>query len=91
MIQVAAALLFAIAASLGLTVILAMLKNNENAIIAALLGEGAFAGHTAPATDPLPNAASAQRAAFHRAAPRMGPGAAYIRVQLRRAQLSRAA
>ena len=42
MVQVAAALLFTLAAGLGVTVILAMLKNNENAILSALLGEGAF-------------------------------------------------
>ena len=44
MVQVAAALLFALAAGLGVTVILAMLKNNEDAILSALLGEGAFPG-----------------------------------------------
>ena len=48
MVQVAAALLFALAAGLGVTVILAMLKNNENAILSALLGEGAFPAETAP-------------------------------------------
>jgi hypothetical protein len=47
MVQVAAALLFALAAGLGVTVILAMLKNNENAILSALLGEGAFPVDTA--------------------------------------------
>ena len=35
MVQVAAALLFALAAGLGVTVILAMLKNNEDAILSA--------------------------------------------------------
>ena len=48
MVQVAAALLFTLAAGLGVTVILAMLKNNENAILSALLGEGAFAADVAP-------------------------------------------
>ena len=38
MVQVAAALLFALAAGLGITVILAMLKSNESAILSALLG-----------------------------------------------------
>ena len=42
MVQVAAALLFALAAGLGVTVILVMLRNNEDAILSALLGEGAF-------------------------------------------------
>lgn len=48
MVQVAAALLFAIAAGLGITVIVAMLKSNEDAILSALLGEGAFPVTTAP-------------------------------------------
>ena len=48
MVQVAAALLFAVAAGLGLTVILAMLKNNDAAILSALLGEGAFPVEAAP-------------------------------------------
>ncbi|MBK6411497.1 hypothetical protein [Sphingopyxis sp.] len=52
MVQVAAALLFAFAAGLGITVILAMLKSNESAILSALLGEGAFAGDTAPQPGP---------------------------------------
>src|SRR3546814_10283588 len=42
MVQVAAVFLFALAAGLGLTVILAMLKSNGAAILSALLGEGAF-------------------------------------------------
>lgn len=52
MVQVAAALLFALAAGLGVTVILAMLKANESAILSALLGEGAFAGDAAPQPGP---------------------------------------
>lgn len=52
MVQVAAALLFALAAGLGITVILAMLKSNETAILSALLGEGAFAGDAAPQPGP---------------------------------------
>ena len=52
MVQVAAALLFALAAGLGITVILAMLKSNESAILSALLGEGAFAGDAAPQPGP---------------------------------------
>lgn len=54
MIQVAAALLFAVAAGLGLTVVLAMLRNNETAILSALLGEGAFPGEVAPQPGPAP-------------------------------------
>lgn len=53
MVQVAAALLFALAAGLGVFVILAMLKNNENAILSALLGEGAFAIDPAPQPGPV--------------------------------------
>lgn len=48
MVQVAAALLFAIAAGLGVTVILAMLRSNVDAILSALLGEGAFTSSAAP-------------------------------------------
>ena len=55
MVQVAAALLFALAAGLGITVILAMLKSNETAILSALLGEGAFVGDTAPQPGPATN------------------------------------
>ncbi len=54
MVQVAAALLFAIAAGIGITVILAMLSRNENAILSALLGEGAFPAETAPQPGPAP-------------------------------------
>ncbi|WP_194953574.1 hypothetical protein [Sphingopyxis solisilvae] len=52
MVQVAAALLFALAAGLGITVILVMLKSNETAILSALLGEGAFADDGAPQPGP---------------------------------------
>ena len=52
MVQVAAALLFAVAAGLGITVILAMLRINETAILSALLGEGAFPADTAPQPGP---------------------------------------
>lgn len=55
MVQVAAALLFAIAAGLGITVILAMLKTNENAILSSLLGEGAFPLAGAPQPGPATN------------------------------------
>lgn len=52
MVQVAAALLFALAAGLGLTVILAMLKSNGDAILSALAGEGAFPADAAPQPGP---------------------------------------
>ncbi len=54
MVQVAAALLFALAAGLGVTVIIAMLKSNEAAILSALLGEGAFPLVSAPKSWPAP-------------------------------------
>ncbi len=50
--QIAAALLFAVAAGLGITVILAMLKLNGVAILSALVGEGAFPIISRPATGP---------------------------------------
>ncbi len=52
MVQVAAALLFALAAGLGITVILAMLKSNESAVFSALLGEGTFPADAAPEPGP---------------------------------------
>ena len=52
MVQVAAALLFALAAGFGLTVILAMLKSNDDAILSALAGEGAFPADAAPQPGP---------------------------------------
>ncbi|WP_422060225.1 hypothetical protein [Sphingopyxis sp.] len=52
MVQVAAALLFALAAGFGLTVILAMLKVNADAILSALLGDGAFPADAAPQPGP---------------------------------------
>ena len=52
MVQVAAALLFALAAGLGLMVILAMLKTNADAILSALVGEGAFPVEAAPHPGP---------------------------------------
>ena len=54
MVQVAAALLFAVAAGLGITVIVAMLKSNEDAILSALLGEGAFPVAVKPKSGPAP-------------------------------------
>lgn len=52
MVQVAAALLFALAAGLGVTVILAMLRTNGDAILSALAGEGAFPADAAPQPGP---------------------------------------
>lgn len=86
MVQVAAALLFAIAAGLGLTVILAMLKNNETAILSALLGEGAFPAEAAPQPGPAPAVITLRRSPERRVAPR--PARSIVRVQ---PQLSRAA
>lgn len=70
MVQVAAALLFALAAGLGVTVILAMLKNNENAILSALIGEGAFPAEMAPQSGPLPQKITLRRSPARRDAPR---------------------
>ena len=79
MVQVAAALLFALAAGLGVTVILAMLKNNEDAILSALLGEGAFPTDAAPQTGPAPQKVTLRRSAARREAPR--PIRAAVRIQ----------
>lgn len=61
MVQVAAALLFTLAAGLGVTVILAMLKSNENAILSALLGEGAFPVDVASQSRPAPQKVTLRR------------------------------
>jgi len=86
MVQVAAALLFALAAGLGVTVILAMLKNNENAILSALLGEGAFPADAAPQPGPVPQKVTLRRSPARRDVPR--PVRAAVRMQ---PALSRAA
>ena len=70
MVQVAAALLFAIAAGLGITVILAMLRNNETAILSALVGEGAFPLANAPQPGPADKVVTLRRAPARRDAPR---------------------
>lgn len=70
MVQVAAALLFAIAAGLGITVILAMLKTNENAILSSLLGEGAFPMQNAPHPGPATNVVKLRQRGDRRDAPR---------------------
>ena len=85
MVQVAAALLFAIAAGLGLTVILAMLKNNETAILSALLGEGAFPAEATPQPGPAPQIITLRRAPARRDTPRPIRSAAYPRPRLSRA------
>ena len=84
MVQVAAALLFAVAAGLGLTVILAMLKNNETAILSALMGEGAFPTGAAPQPGPASRVVTLRRSPERRDAPRALRTAA-------RAPISRAA
>lgn len=66
MVQVATALLFALAAGLGITVILAMLKSNESAILSALLGEGAFSIAPSPESDPSVTALPTRRSATRR-------------------------
>ncbi|WP_257548432.1 hypothetical protein [Sphingopyxis sp. DBS4] len=86
MVQVAAALLFAVAAGLGLTVILAMLKTNETAILSALLGEGAFPAEAAPQPGPASRVVTLRRSPERRDAPR--PLRAEVRTQ---PQFSRAA
>jgi len=86
MVQVAAALLFVFAAGIGVTVILAMLRNNENAILSALLGEGAFPVETAPQPGPAPQKVTLRRSPARRDAAR--PVRAAVRMQ---PALSRAA
>lgn len=70
MVQVAAALLFAVAAGLGLTVILAMLKTNREAILSALVGEGAFPLTATPGSDPAPHIVTLRRSPTRRDTPR---------------------
>ena len=81
MFQIAAALLFAIAAGLGVAVIVAMLKNNGAAILSALLGEGAFPVGPASRPGAAPQGAAPRRA--RRNAPR--PARAAIPAGLSRA------
>lgn len=84
MFQIIAALLFAVAAGLGVAVMVLMLKNNGDAILSALAGEGAFPLDPAPRPDAAPQGTAARRA--RRNAPR--PACAAI---AGRARLSRAA
>lgn len=86
MVQVAAALLFAVAAGLGLTVILAMVRNNEDAILSALVGEGAFPADAAPLPGPAPQRITLRRSPARRDTPR--PARIAVRSQ---PMLSRAA
>jgi hypothetical protein len=85
MVQVAAALLFTVAAGLGVTVILAMLKNNENAVLSALLGEGAFPVTTAPESGPALRVLPLRHVAARREMPRRVPAALSVRPQFSRA------
>lgn len=52
MMQVATALLFVVAAIVSLAAIIAMLKNNQFAIVSALAGRGAFPKTPAPEKGP---------------------------------------
>lgn len=52
MLQVATSLIFAVAACMGLAVIIAMLKQNSSAILSALAGHGAFPVQPSPETGP---------------------------------------
>jgi hypothetical protein len=70
MVQIAAALLFALAAGLGIAVILGMLKGNGEAIASALLGEGAFPVAMGPQTGPASRIIPLRHTAGRRDAPR---------------------
>jgi len=85
MLQISAALLFAIAAGLGIAVILGMLKMNGEAILSALAGEGAFPLAAGPQTGPVTRAVTLRRAKARCDAP--GP----VRAMSARSPLSRAA
>lgn len=81
MFQIAAALLFAVAAGLGVAVIALMLKNNGDAILSALFGEGAFPLDPASRPGATPHGKAQRRA--RRNAPR--PARAAIGARLSRA------
>lgn len=85
MVQVAAALLFALAAGLGVTVVLAMLKNNKDAILSALLGEGAFPATATRQPDPARNEVTRRRPLGRRDAPRPIRAAAQTQPAISRA------
>ena len=81
MFQIIAALLFAVAAGLGVAVIALMLKNNGDAVLSAFLGEGAFPLDPASRLGAAPQGAAPRRA--RRNAPR--PARAAIPAGLSRA------
>lgn len=85
MVQVAAALLFTLAAGLGITVILSMLRSNENAILSALLGEGAFPIVAAPEPGPAPRIVPLRQSAARREPARRLSSSMAARPQLSRA------
>ena len=85
MVQVAAALLFALADGLCITVILAMMKSNETAILSALFGEGAFQITATPESDPAARVLPLRPAAARRDMPRRVSAALTVRPQLSRA------
>jgi hypothetical protein len=85
MVQVAAALLFTLAAGIGVTVILAMLKSNENAILSALLGEGAFPVDAATHAGPAPQKMTLRRSPTRHDAPRAVRAAVRMQPALSRA------
>lgn len=85
MVQLAAALLFALAAGLGIVVILGMFRANGDAILSALAGEGAFPIAASPSSGPAPRAAAPRRPVQRRDAPRPLPAIASPRPLLRRA------
>lgn len=85
MVQVAAALLFALAAGLGITVILAMFRSNEDAILSALVGEGAFPVAVGPQPGPASQKLTLRRSPARRDAPRPVRAAARIAPQFSRA------
>lgn len=81
MFQIVAALLFAVAAGLSVAVIALMMKNNGDAILSALAGDGAFPLDPAPRPGAAPQGTAPRRA--RRDAPR--PARAAIRARLSRA------
>lgn len=80
--QIAAALLFAVAAGLGITVILAMVKNNADAVLSALAGEGAFPIARAPESGPSPSLVLPHRRMARHETSRPAPAAARTRPPL---------
>lgn len=87
MFQIIAALLFAVAAGLGVAVMVLMLKNNGDAILSALAGEGAFPLDPAPRPNAAPQGTVQETATRHarRNAPRPARAAIAGRARLSRA------